>query len=162
MPSLLALFLGLLIGWFVEWIVDVIYWRRRFKEMKLIELRGLQREAELQKELDWLKQESTRLLERNKFLEKRPTGESKTAPKIEEPIVPTTPDNLQKIKGIGPVISKKLNEAGVFTYEQLAEQTPDTLRKMLGSMIERLADEGVLIEQAHQLALQKGQKRSEK
>ncbi len=34
---------------------------------------------------------------------------------------PANPDDLIAIKGIGPVISKRLNQAGIHTYEQLAD-----------------------------------------
>ena len=70
-------------------------------------------------------------------------------------IQPPTPDNLEDIKGIGPVIARLLNEKGITTFEQLAEQTPESLRGMLGDAIQRLADEGSLIEQARQFAQRK-------
>lgn len=42
----------------------------------------------------------------------------------------TQPDNLQKIKGIGPVLETKLNELGVFTFEQILNLTDADIEKI--------------------------------
>lgn len=39
------------------------------------------------------------------------------------------PDDLTKLTGVGPQIEKKLNEAGVYHYWQLAAMTPDDVAK---------------------------------
>jgi predicted flap endonuclease-1-like 5' DNA nuclease len=66
--------------------------------------------------------------------------------------VQSTPDNLKVIKGIGPVIERKLNDAGIYTFEQLGNLTPAQLRRILGNSIERLANEASLLQQARDLA----------
>jgi predicted flap endonuclease-1-like 5' DNA nuclease len=45
--------------------------------------------------------------------------------------MPTQRDRLEAIEGIGPVYAKKLNEAGIFSFWQLAEQTPERLREII-------------------------------
>jgi small subunit ribosomal protein S2 len=40
------------------------------------------------------------------------------------------PDDLAKLQGVGPQIVKKLNDAGVFHYWQLAAMTPDDVTKL--------------------------------
>ena len=65
------------------------------------------------------------------------------------------PDDLKVIKGIGKVIESKLNESGVYTFEQLGNLTPADLRNILGKAIERLADEESLLQQARDLARRK-------
>jgi predicted flap endonuclease-1-like 5' DNA nuclease len=62
------------------------------------------------------------------------------------------PDKLSSIKGIGPVIEKKLNEAGIYTYAHLGTLTPADLEAVVGEGIKRLADEDELIRQARELA----------
>lgn len=62
------------------------------------------------------------------------------------------PDDLKVIKGIGPVIERRLNEAGVYTFEELGKLTVADLRRILGNTIERLADEESLLRQARDLA----------
>jgi len=68
------------------------------------------------------------------------------------PVAQSIPDDLKIIRGIGPVIERKLNEAGVHTFEQLGKLTPADLRRILGDAIERLADEESLLQQARDLA----------
>ena len=65
------------------------------------------------------------------------------------------PDDLKVIKGIGPVIELKLNDAGIHTFEQLGNLTASGLRRILGDAIERLSDEESLLRQARDLARRK-------
>jgi predicted flap endonuclease-1-like 5' DNA nuclease len=62
------------------------------------------------------------------------------------------PDDLIVIKGIGPVISRKLNEAGIFTFRELAAITPERLREIVGNVIQQLANEEDILDQAKKLA----------
>jgi NADH-quinone oxidoreductase subunit E len=71
------------------------------------------------------------------------------------PAVPVVPDDLVIIKGIGPVINRKLNQGGIYTFEQLAALTPARLREIVGDVIQRLADEDEIINQAKELAARK-------
>ncbi len=66
--------------------------------------------------------------------------------------VPAKPDDLQVIKGIGPVIAKKLNDAGICTFRELAAITPQRLREIVGDVIQRLANEEDILVQAQRLA----------
>ena len=45
--------------------------------------------------------------------------------------MPAHKDPLEKIEGIGPVYAKRLNEAGIFSFWQLAEQTPERVREII-------------------------------
>ncbi len=60
--------------------------------------------------------------------------------------------DLQRIKGIGPVIAQKLNEAGIFTFAQLGNLTVAELEAIVGEDIKRLADEEAILRQARELA----------
>lgn len=68
---------------------------------------------------------------------------------------PRKKDDLTKIKGIGPVIAKKLNEADILSFGDLASLTADQLRDVVGDAIERLADEDEIIFQAKLLSREK-------
>ena len=61
-------------------------------------------------------------------------------------------DDLKVIKGIGPAIEKKLNNAGIHTFAQLSQLKPQDLENILGNQVKRLQDEGDLIAQAKSLA----------
>ena len=71
------------------------------------------------------------------------------------PAVKAAPDDLKIVKGIGPVIERKLNDAGIHTFEQLGNLTVADLRRILGNVIERLSDEEALLQQARDLARRK-------
>ena len=116
--------LGLLIGWLIEWVIDWFYWRRRYAE-------------------------------RDTRSSEHPVQATVVPPQVLEesrPQAKPARDNLQVIKGIGPVIERKLNEAGITTFEQLGNLTPADLRRILGNVIERLSDEEALLQQARDLA----------
>jgi large subunit ribosomal protein L21 len=65
---------------------------------------------------------------------------------------PANPDDLIAIKGIGPVISKRLNQAGIYTYEQLADLTLDEFEESLGDLLQRFINERSILRQARELA----------
>jgi predicted flap endonuclease-1-like 5' DNA nuclease len=127
MNPVFAFVLGLLIGWLIEWLIDYFYWRRRHGEGEV----------------------SPRI-ESTNVRRTLSTAETETSPPVR-----VTPDDLKVIRGIGPVIERKLNEAGVYTFEQLGNLTPSGLRRILGNTIERLSDEESLLRQARDLARQK-------
>lgn len=68
---------------------------------------------------------------------------------------PANSDNLVVIKGIGPVISKRLNQVGIYTYEQLAELTLDEFEEALGNLLQRFINERSILRQAGELARKK-------
>ncbi len=144
MTPIVALVLGLLIGWLVEWVIDRVYWRRRFQSLKDAEAQCHQNLVALDRELVGLETAHAQAKQEIQAL------------RAQQAVPPLLiPDDLEQIKGIGPVIAKKLNRSGVHTFEQLAAQTPDWLRSVLGAVIERLADEDSLIQQARQYAERK-------
>ena len=68
---------------------------------------------------------------------------------------PANPDDLTIIKGIGPIISKRLNQAGIYNYEQLAELTLDEFEEALGDLLQRFINERSILRQARELASKK-------
>lgn len=119
--------LGLLIGWLIEWLIDYFYWRRRYPEKETIHSQDIASGRHAASMGDGRTQAPTRV----------------------------TRDDLKVIKGIGPVIERKLNEAGIYTFEQLGNLTTAQLRRILGDMVERLSDEESLLLQARDLARRK-------
>lgn len=119
--------LGLLIGWLIEWVIDYFYWRRR----------SAQNEAAYPPD------------------QKSRSSSARAAEVEPHAAVKVIPDDLKTIKGIGPVIERKLNEAGIYTFEELGNLSAAGLRRILGNTIERLADEETLLRQARDLARRK-------
>ncbi|MBL7201503.1 MAG: hypothetical protein ISS56_15295 [Anaerolineae bacterium] len=60
-------------------------------------------------------------------------------------------DDLAAIRGIGPSMQKKLNDAGILNFAQLGASTPEALRKVLGDAVGRLAKVEEWIAQAQEL-----------
>jgi predicted flap endonuclease-1-like 5' DNA nuclease len=127
MSPVFTFVLGLLIGWLIEWVIDYFYWRRRYAE----------------KDREHAREDAS----------VRPTPSLKN--ENAQPAAVIVPDDLKVIKGIGPVIERKLNESGIYTFEQLGNLTVAQLRRVLGNSIERLSDEESLLQQARDLARRK-------
>jgi predicted flap endonuclease-1-like 5' DNA nuclease len=132
---------GLLYGWFLKIAFDRIY-------------RG--------HEMDDIRNENVSLREYIRTLEDRLTPmalETQSISRVDTPAVETRAvaqpaagkDDLKKIKGIGPAIEKKLNQAGIRTYAALAALSTEELEAILGNT-RRLVKEGELIAQAKKLA----------
>jgi predicted flap endonuclease-1-like 5' DNA nuclease len=130
---------GLLYGWFMKFTFDRIY-------------RG--------NEMEDIRNENASLMEYIRSLEEqlqRKSIESKSVVRTASQSQPETvqsmneKDNLKVIKGIGPAIEKKLNNAGIYTFAALAQLSVEELESILGNA-RRLAQEDNLIAQAKELA----------
>lgn len=133
--NIIAFFiLGVLVGWIIEWVLDWFYWRGRIAKAS-------NENAKLQK----------RIISLEEALNKKPDT-SITTPLINR----RGQDNLQAINGIGPVFAKRLNEAGIHTFEQLSQLTPKKMEKILGTLFKRFfSEDNTIIAQANEFAKQK-------
>ncbi len=179
MNVIAALVLGLLIGWLVEWVIDWFYWRRRIHAVAQENVELTQRNASLSEENTKLSQDSAKLAQENVKLAEEKTKltqenadltgriaalEKKVSRKSQ--LSKTKPirdkagmDNLQAIRGVGPVIAKRLNEAGIYTFEEMAQLTSEELEEVLGSLIRKFfPGEEKMIAQAKEFAQQKAQR----
>lgn len=138
MNNLAYFVLGVLSGWLVEWILDWFFWRGRIQK-------AVNENAELRERIRSLEQE----------LNRRPD------PSVTTPLTNRSGrDNLQAINGIGPVFSKRLNEAGVTTFEQLSNLTTKDMEKILGTLFKRFfSEDNTIITQAGEFAEQKSKSR---
>ena len=144
MGTLASIVLGVLIGWLVEWVIDWFYWRGRIRPVVEENARLTQDNADLKERIDALE---TRVSRKSQLAKTRPSGER------------AKKDNLQAIKGIGPVISKRLNEAGIYTFEELAQVTPEELEEVMGPLAKRFfPKQERILTQAKEFAEQKAQK----
>jgi predicted flap endonuclease-1-like 5' DNA nuclease len=137
--NVIAMFvLGLLIGWLAEWAIDWFYWRGRIGRIA---------------------SENTNLKERITSLEAE-KNQRFVSPKG----IPITDkngkDNFQAIKGVGPVFSKRLKEAGIDTFEQLSKLTSKELEEILGSLYKRFfSKQEKILAQAKEFAKRRAQQR---
>jgi len=63
-------------------------------------------------------------------------------------------DDLKDIKGVGKIIEKRLNDAGIFTFKRLSEVAQPEIEKIIGKA-QNLSDEVDIIKQAKKIAKKK-------
>ncbi len=90
----------------------------------------------------------------------RPTEKRMSSIEIETPTptgapLPTKPDDLTKIKGIGPKISEAFYSRGIRLYSQIALMSEADLREFLSDAGVRIANTSTWPEQARLAALAK-------
>src|SRR5919109_276266 len=114
--NVVAMFvLGMLLGWLAEWALDWYYWRGRISKVA---------------------NENISLKERIASLEARKNPAVRSAKNI--PLIDADGnDNFQAIKGVGPVFAKRLKDAGIVTFEQLARLKSTQLEEILGTLYKR-------------------------
>lgn len=151
MGIIASIVLGLLLGWLVEWVIDWFYWRGRMRPIVEENARLIKKNEELTKDNEDLK-------ERLAYIEakvSRKSQLSKTRPTSDR----AGKDNLQAIRGVGPVIAKRLNEAGVYTFEELSRLSPDELQEIMGPLSKRFfPKQESILTQAKEFAEQKTRK----
>jgi len=144
MGVIASIVLGLLIGWLVEWVIDWFYWRGRMRPVVEENARLAQDNADLKERVASLEMKVGR---KSQLAKTRPTSDR------------AKKDNLQAIKGVGPVISKRLNEAGIYTFEELSQLNANELEEIMGSLAKRFfPKQESILTQAREFAQQKTEK----
>jgi predicted flap endonuclease-1-like 5' DNA nuclease len=155
MRAIRVFILGVFFGVYLKWIIDEIYTR---DNLRMIAKENMRLRDRLQH------MEGAQSLERKSVQPARPTPQPDqrpvptATPKPARRASTSTRDDLKKIKGIGPVMEKKLNAAGVTTYEQFARLTTQQLQNILGisKRVQQSADN--LISQAKKLVQEKSKR----
>ena len=128
---------GLLYGWFFKIAFDRIYRENEIEDIQNenASLRDTIRSLEIQLQ--------------SKSLESKSVQRERTSAPAQRT---SKKDDLKVIKGIGPAIEKKLNNAGIHTFSALSQLSAQDLENILGSQVKRLQNENDLIAQARELA----------
>ena len=131
MKAVKVFFLGFIFGLLYRWIIDQIY---KDIEIQMITTEDLPT-MDYSKLLDTKEQLMTEV----------------------KPMRPKTKiEILEVLKGIGPASVKRLNKAGVHTFDDLARLTPEQLRSILGNVLKRAGiTESQVIAEAEKFAQQK-------
>src|SRR5215212_9425908 len=153
MRVLRVFFLGLVYGWFMKWIIDEIYTKdhlRRITNENAL-LRDRIRTLQAPKSLETLSE--------RRSAPAQPVQPAEPVPVSAPAPMPVTPaptadqkDDLKLIKGIGPQLEKKLNGAGVTTFDQMSRLTSEELQAILGISKRGIQNADNLISQAQQFA----------
>ncbi|MCP4417086.1 MAG: hypothetical protein GY805_10715 [Chloroflexi bacterium] len=119
-----GLIIGLIVGFVLEWIVDWLFWRR--DDEASAPSRTI--DFDLQNKLSALEADKESLAARlQEALNKEP--EMVIQEVVKEVMVKA--DRLQKIRGVGDVFNGRFNDAGVFTFAQLAALTPERAHEII-------------------------------
>ncbi|HET91556.1 MAG TPA: hypothetical protein ENN99_12590 [Chloroflexi bacterium] len=157
----LSFFIGALVGWAIELLIDFFFWRRRRRqpasemairtELAVLEGKAAQLEAELvgaqedqehcARELqvcqEALAQARAQLAATEDQVQQLQASLADAHVSMTErtsslaALAGFDPHNLQKIAGIGPKIASILNAHGIYTFADLAEVTVDELQQYL-------------------------------
>ncbi len=120
-----GLVIGLILGWVIEWAIDWRFWRRE-EESAAAPSRSI--DLDLQGKLAALEAEKASLAARlQEALNKEP--EVVVQEVVKEVLVER--DSLQKIHGIGDVFARRFNNAGIYTFGQLAALTPERAHEII-------------------------------
>lgn len=148
-----AWIIALLLYWFgvqrgeTEKIANTVPLNRHLTQMQQAEDRIAQLQAELQEARGALEEEQT---ERRRLEAEVEAMAAAEPPSGEEEAVPAEPSDLKRVEGIGPKIEEILNNAGIYTFRQLADTDLAQLQSLLEGAGERyrLADPGSWSRQA--------------
>lgn len=131
MKAVKVFFLGFILGALYKWIVDKIY---------------------TDIEINLIPTEDPLAIDYSKLLD---TKEQLMA-EVKPVRLKTKKEILEVLKGIGPASVKRLNRAGVHTFDDLAQLKPEELRNILGNMLRRAGiTESQVIAEAEKFAQQK-------
>ena len=147
MKVLRVFFVGLIYGWLLRWVVDKIFMEDN--------LRALANENEiLRQRIITLETPKTRT-DRPTTMQQTaslPVEKTEPAAKRKTSSVPPQRDDLKMIKGIGPILEKNLNDAGIYTFKQMSQLTSDQLQAIFGESRRNLQNADNLISQAKKFA----------
>ncbi len=169
MVILVSLVVGFLIGWLLEYYLDLKYWEIRAKRRgftvserttaPMTAPTGAERgetEAKADKQLavtlrEFLTKREAEVGSLRQELERQKTRFEDLSQQFEQ-YVTTHPDDLTAIRGIGRIYQWKLRDAGIASYTHLAETSPERLREILEVPTWRKFDPQSWIDQAKVLA----------
>jgi predicted flap endonuclease-1-like 5' DNA nuclease len=144
MKVLRVFFLGLVYGFLMRWVLDKIYLEENLRNLSNDNALLRQRIQSLETPFEALsvQPEAAGL----------PVEETGPVPEGEPGPVPPHRDDLKMIKGIGPKMEQKLNDAGVYTFDQMSRLTAAQLQAVLGLSKKVVQSSDNYISQAKKLA----------
>lgn len=173
MVILVSLVVGFLGGWLLEYYLDLKYWEMRARRRGLFYNGKKEADTDSVTHVSLPAERSEADVKANEqltatlreFLEKRERelgalqlnlqeqeNRYKDLEQRFEHYMSTHPDELTAIRGIGRIYQWKLRDAGIASYDQLAQITPERLREILEVPAWRKFEPESWIEQAKVLA----------
>lgn len=170
---------GILTGWLIEWLFYNFFWKNRKNSnqtekaidktqepvgdnLKKTEVLGQETETSNNKqttEPEITKSKDKPVKKETVEKQKEEPKEQATETDVVEPeqqkkiAKPTKPDDLTKLLGIGPSMSKRLQEAGINSFKQLSESSAEALVEKLIAKGARINNKGIMESWANQAKL---------
>lgn len=130
---------GVIIGWVVEWIVDWLFWRRGGEGLaeKLAQAEAENRR--LREQLAEAEQQAVRfnaLEDEAKICRAKLADAEVTVERLRAELnavagqSPQEEDCFERINGIGATFADRFNDAGILTFAQLADSTPERVQEV--------------------------------
>jgi len=126
--------IGLLVGWLAEWVIDWLYWRRK-DETTVGATTGataVRTAGTMAVDPQWqtkLNDADATIKDLQRKLQEALNREPEVI--VKEVAVIKEKDQLEKIKGIGKVFAGRFNEAGVFTFADLAALSAERAHEII-------------------------------
>ena len=131
MKAIKVFVLGFILGLLYKWIIDKVY---------------------TDVEINMIATEDPLAMDYSKLLNTKEQLMAEVKPVPQK----TKKEILEVLKGIGPASVKRLNRAGVHTFDDLARLKPEELRAILGNVLKRAGiTESQVIAEAEKFAQQK-------
>lgn len=148
-----AWIIALLVYWFavqrgeIEKIANTVPLNQHLTQMQEAEDRITRLQSDLQEAREALEEARA---ERRRLQTEFEAMSAAEAPTPDGEAAPVEPSDLKRVEGIGPKIEEILNNAGIYTFQQLAEADVERLQAALADAGERyrLADPGSWPQQA--------------
>jgi predicted flap endonuclease-1-like 5' DNA nuclease len=136
----LFFFIGAVVGWVAEWLVDFFFWRRKYTSVAQAEAQVRDELAAAQEELEVLRAQLT--VQEGRISPAAQAAAVAAAADRSTEVMAGAVDDLTMIEGIGPRTVELLNEHDIYTFAQLADTDVEDLRAILqeGGSGFRMAD----------------------
>jgi predicted flap endonuclease-1-like 5' DNA nuclease len=148
MKVIRVFFIGLIYGWIMRWVVDKIFLDDNLR--RLSNENDILRQRIITLETPRAQQDQPA----RRRMETAPLPVEEVAPVAVTGNGPVQPhrDDLKMIKGVGPQLEKKLNTAGVYTFDQMSRLTTEQMQMILGGSKRNPQNTDNLINQAKKFA----------
>lgn len=141
---------GILTGWLIEWLFYNFFWKNRKKSHQTDEITEKSQEPaqDNAKNHEIVEQK----VETSKN-EQTTEQEVKQVAKQKKKAKPSKPDNLTKLLGVGPSMSKRLQDIGIKSFKQLSELSTEKLTEKLIAKGARINNKSIMESWAEQAKL---------
>ncbi len=143
-----GLLVGLILGWVVKWVVDWAFWQRNDDVKPAAERVN---HLDLQGKVSVLEAEKASLRARLQEMQNK-APEVVVKEIVKEVMIER--DRLQKIHGIGDVFTTRFNNAGIYSFAQLAALSPSRIRDIIDPEEWQTINPDLWIVEAKQFAAQ--------